>query len=93
MNFSFYFKFGKNDIKFYQTYQLINLHDLFVVPDNGPATITISVVSSSVANVSWTPVPPEIRNGIILGYFVSFEMLVVQVGIAFLENRRFTFQF
>ena len=46
---------------------------IFPVPDNGPATIKVSVVSSSVANVTWTPVPPELRNGVILGYFVSYD--------------------
>ena len=45
---------------------------LSTVPDNGPATITPVAVSSSVVNVSWTHVPVDIRNGIILGYYVSW---------------------
>ena len=41
------------------------------VPDNGPATITLVAVSDAVVNVTWTPVPVEIRNGLILGYNVG----------------------
>ncbi|XP_065066493.1 protein sidekick-2-like isoform X2 [Rhopilema esculentum] len=44
------------------------------VPDNGPATITPVAVSSSVVNVSWTPVPVDIRNGIILGYYIYYNI-------------------
>ena len=44
---------------------------LISVPGNGPATIRLVAVSDAVVNVTWTPVPVEIRNGLILGYNVS----------------------
>ena len=63
------------------------------VPDNGPATITFSVVSSSVVNVTWTPVPPELRNGIILGYFVSIDDFQTVFLSRKVESLNYVYQF
>eukprot|EP00794_Sanderia_malayensis_P008937 gene8937-9890_t len=44
------------------------------VPDDGPAKIILTAVSSSVVNVTWTSVPINVRNGIILGYKIFYNI-------------------
>ena len=46
-----------------------------LVPSNAPQVVTVSATSSISIFVSWDPVIPDDRNGIIKGYKVNYQAL------------------
>ena len=46
-----------------------------LVPSNAPQVVTVSATSSKSIFVSWDPVIPDDRNGIIKGYKVNYQAL------------------
>ena len=53
-------------------------YDSFVLlsePSASPQQVTLSEVKSKSVKVTWGPVPPGDRNGIILGYKVNYRAL------------------
>ena len=52
-----------------------NFMILPLVPSNAPQAVTVSATSSKSIFVSWDPVIPDDRNGIIKGYKVNYQAL------------------
>ena len=42
-------------------------------PSQSPVNVTVTVTSSTTAHVTWSPPPPEARNGVIRHYVIYLE--------------------
>ena len=59
----------------YRRCTFFNFMILPLVPSNAPQAVTVSATSSKSIFVSWDPVIPDDRNGIIKGYKVNYQAL------------------
>ncbi|XP_078344750.1 uncharacterized protein LOC144630294 [Oculina patagonica] len=81
------FSINLEDLKTYTTYTVIvlaftvkdgvptlaaNFTTAQDAPDDAPVNVTAYNTSSTSINVTWQPIPPKHRNGIILGYHVRY---------------------
>ncbi|XP_065194049.1 phosphatidylinositol phosphatase PTPRQ-like [Sycon ciliatum] len=55
----------------------VSMFTLEDAPSAGPDIVGAHANSSTSVNIRWTPVPPELRNGVIIGYYVLAEALNV----------------
>ena len=60
------------------TRKKISYHDiifLLLEPNSSPGEVAATAASSKNISVSWNPVTPDDRNGIIKGYIVNYQAL------------------